>query len=85
LGTDTPPPRDQWVISTKGIGGSGVKKGVEHEYDMPLVTTVGSSVGERGRRSLTTTCRKKHGVVDCHIMALEPIGSFQLRASVVLV
>jgi hypothetical protein len=44
------------------MGVPGVKKGVEHEYDMPLVTTVGSSMGERGRRLLTITCQKKHGV-----------------------
>jgi len=46
LVNDTPLPRYQWIVSTKGIGGSGVKKGGEHEYDMPLVTTIGSSVGE---------------------------------------
>jgi len=41
-------PGTNWIIPTKGMGGSGVKKGGEHEYDMPLVTTIGSSVGEQG-------------------------------------
>jgi len=49
LGPGAPWPRYQWVIPTKGMGVPGVKKGGEHEYDMPLVTTVGSSVGEQGR------------------------------------
>jgi len=49
LGPGAPWPRYQLIIPTKGMGGSGVKKGGEHEYDMPLVTTVGSSVGEQGR------------------------------------
>jgi hypothetical protein len=35
-------------------GGPGVKKGGEHEYDIPQVTTVGSSVGEPGRGALST-------------------------------
>jgi hypothetical protein len=43
------PPKELRSVSTKGIGIIGVIDYGKHEYDMPLVTTVGSSLGERGR------------------------------------